>query len=61
MKPAKIWGCRFMGKIGRYYTYWPNGYECNPLGGILKFKKFPTKERIQAMFVNVVGFKYLIE
>ena len=61
LTPAKIWGCKYLGKIGRFYRYMPNGYECNPLGGYFKFKKLPTRERVQAMFVNIIGFKHLVE
>ncbi len=61
MTPAKIWGCRFMGKLGRYYAYWPNGYERCPLGGVLKFAKFPTRDRVRKIFVNVIGYRGLIQ
>ena len=61
MIPAKIWGCTYIGKIGSYYCYRPTlGYTA-PLGGYFKFKKFPTAEKVRAIFVNVMSFKYLVE
>jgi len=60
LKPAKIFGCRFMGKIGRFYTYWPSGTGRNPLGGVWKFKIFPTKSRVRELYKNVVGIKDLV-
>lgn len=57
--PAKIWGCIYIGKIGRFYEYRAMlGY--SPPFSSLKFRKFPTKESVRATFVNVVGFKYLV-
>ena len=61
MTPAKIWGCVYLGKIGNSYCYC-NLLGCCPLlGGNFKFKRFPTAERVKAIFVNVIGFKYLVK
>ena len=61
MTPAKIWGCVYLGKIGRHYQYRPLlGYRL-PLGGYLRFKKFPTRDKVRKMFVNVIGYRDLIE
>ncbi len=61
MKPAEIWGCRFLGKMGSTYRYMALLGYSPLLGGNFRFKKFPTKERVQAIFVNVIGFKYLVK
>ena len=58
--PAKIWGCIYIGKIGRYYKYQPALGYSPLLGGSFRFNKFPTKERVREIFVNVIGFRQLV-
>ena len=60
MKPARIWGCKYLGKIGRYYRYMPLLGYCPLLGGNFQFEKFPTKERVCEIFKNVIGFNQLV-
>ena len=61
LKPAKIFGLRYMGKFDGGYNYWPNGYEHNPYITSLLVKRFPTAERIKKMFENAIGFRNLVD